>query len=250
MDPNEKLIISKIMAVLFSITLACSSHAQIWIEGQDIYCLKGQKEVEIKFSYEKLKVTDVITAFNYNKIKLLTEQDYLKYKYETYRKKGDSAKGVLWLEHWERNKRQVFEPEFRNFFNKGSKGMFRCDTSVHNSKYTLQVNVLRMDLGESEGTATCDFEMLIFETLNPEEIIARRTAYEVAGLKYEKREVLRSAVVATLLLPAVLLTGGGILNILFGENYLGYHSFSERVADSFANCGNDFGKKISEACRN
>ncbi len=103
------------MAVLlFSVHAPLKS--QVWIEGRNLSYLKGQKQINIQFSYEGMKVKEVATLWNYDTRRSKAEEEFVKQESKKYENKGKARSGEEWANEWEINKNAKYEPEFRRLF--------------------------------------------------------------------------------------------------------------------------------------
>ena len=148
-------IIKACMAItaLFFICITVSAQ-EVDISKGDLAILKGEKTINIEFTYEKMSVGD-----------FSKEADYIKKKTEEYNEK-EKGSGYIWATKWEEDKKQKFEPKFILGFTNLSKMTVNKD-----AKYTLILNTKALEPGYSIGiskrNAGIDGTVTIVETANP-----------------------------------------------------------------------------------
>lgn len=130
--------------------------------------LQGEKTIKTTFTYNDMVVG-----------KELTEEDYIKRKKEDYDKK-EPGRGEKWEKAWYDDRTERFEPQFNELFAKHA-GL----TTSEDSKYTLIFHTTRTEPGWNVGVmrapARIDGEVLIVETSNPTNIIAKFTVVNAPG---------------------------------------------------------------------
>ena len=135
------------------------------VDGGDVSILKGEKTINIEFTFVKLSVGD-----------FSKEADYIKKRTEELNAK-DSGTGDIWARKWQEDKEMRFAPKFILGFTNLS-GM----TVDKNAKYTMIVNTKAIEPGYSIGiskrNAGIDGAITIVETAN-------RTK-KVASLYFER----------------------------------------------------------------
>ena len=135
------------------------------VDGGDVSILKGEKTINIEFTYVKLSVGD-----------FSKEADYIKKRTEELNAK-DSGTGDIWARKWQEDKEMRFAPKFILGFTNLS-GI----TVDKNAKYTMIVNTKAIEPGYSIGiskrNAGIDGAITIVETAN-------RTK-KVASLYFER----------------------------------------------------------------
>jgi hypothetical protein len=161
----------KIFAVLM-MALAVSGYAQkIKLLEGDLSPLKGQKAIKTEFTYDDLTVG--------NK----KEADYVKDKKATYNEK-EAGKGDKWEEAWTDDRKNRFEPKFRELFAKHS-GM---TTAEESAQYTLIFKTTSMEPGYNIGitrkSASIDAEVWIVESANKEKVIAKISVLNAPGAQF------------------------------------------------------------------
>ncbi len=145
----------KIKAFLFLIAILFSSfsgYAQLVdLTKGDLSILKGETNINIEFTYEKMAVGD-----------FSKEEDYIKRKKEEYNTK-EAGTGEMWATKWAEDKKLKFEPKFILGFTKENKMTVSPD-----SKYTLIFNTKFLEpgysIGVSKRNAGIDGSVTIVET--------------------------------------------------------------------------------------
>jgi hypothetical protein len=125
----------------------------------------NEKEFSLDFSYKDMAIG-----------KLANESEYINKKIAEANK-IDSAAGIQWLNEWNRNKKQIYEPAFEKSLNHilKKKGII-VDRTITNSKYTMVLHTLFMELGwntypykiNPEVKPRIDVEVSIIDNKNPE----------------------------------------------------------------------------------
>ncbi|WP_212002794.1 hypothetical protein [Chitinophaga sp. HK235] len=122
------------------------------VEG-DLSALKNEKQLNVEYTYNQLKVG-----------KFDNEDDYIRKKTEEYNQK-EAGKGDNWAKAWKDDRKNRFEPKFEMLFNENSDikaGRFP------EAKYTLVFHTTFVEPGFNIGimrkNAYIDAEVLIVET--------------------------------------------------------------------------------------
>ena len=119
----------------------------------DLSILKGEKSINIEFTYEKMTVGDDGK-----------EADYIKRK-RTEMNDKEKGSGEIWARKWEEDKKQKYEPKFILGFTNLSKMTVSTD-----ARYTLIFNTKALEPGYSVGVAKrnagIDGTVTIVETAN------------------------------------------------------------------------------------
>jgi len=122
--------------------LATGVYAQkIVVEKGKIDFLKDEKEVTVKFTYENMKVGS------------MTEEAYIAKKKKEAEEKTPGG-GESWLQAWNQDRSNRFEPKFIGLFNDQmtAKGGFTIDTKT-GGKYVMTVNTYFTEPGFNVGVA-------------------------------------------------------------------------------------------------
>ncbi len=165
-----KLIKASIAATTF-LMLAFSADAQrVRVLDGSIDVLKGVKKLNIQFDYSKMGVG-----------KFETEEEYISKKKEDYNKK-ESGKGDEWSKSWKADRKNRFEPQFKELFAKHSD----INIGDHpNEKYTLIFKTTFTEPGFNvyitRKNAEIDGEAWIVETANPSNVIAKISVQNCPG---------------------------------------------------------------------
>jgi hypothetical protein len=161
------------MKNLFLITLIClslSGYGQKLklLEG-DVSVLKGQKAVKTEFTYDNMSVG-----------KFPKEADYVAQKKADYNKK-EAGTGDAWEEKWVSDRKERFEPQFRELFAEYGK----ISTVGEDSPYTLIFKTVKTEpgwnIGISRAPAYIDAEVWIVDTKDPAKVYAKISITKAPG---------------------------------------------------------------------
>lgn len=132
--------------------------------------LKGVTKINVQFDYSKMGVG-----------KFETEEEYINKKKEDYNKK-ESGKGDDWSRAWKADRKNRFEPQFKELFAK------YCDINIGdnpNEKYTIIFKTIYTEPGfniyVTRKNAEIDGEAWIIETANPSNVIAKISVQNCPG---------------------------------------------------------------------
>jgi hypothetical protein len=130
------------------------------IEG-DLGVLKGQKSVNAEFTYDKMSVG-----------KFPDEADYIAKKKEEYDKK-EPGRGDKWEAQWIADRKERFEPQFRELFSKYAD----MSTVDANAPYTLIFKTTMTEpgwnIGISRSPAFINAEVWVVDTKSPEKVLSK-----------------------------------------------------------------------------
>lgn len=162
--PHYNLIIKNYMkfmkhlfALLCSVLLLSTAHAQEDIGDVDLSFLAGQTKFNIEYKYDKMMIGDQ------------TEEAYKKEKIEKYNA-AQAGKGDRWAEKWVNSRAMVYEPMFEELLNKllfKSNKDAAAAKNQKDAKYTIVVNTLETYLGFNavvmKKNPFCKFEINFVE---------------------------------------------------------------------------------------
>ena len=136
----------------------------------DLKALKGESSLRLEFTYDNMVVGDEKTP----------EADYKKKKKQELNAK-EAGRGDSWEKAWVADRKERFEPKFRELFEKYSKKQIDS-----NSKYTLIFNTTRTEpgwvgVGIVRRSARIDAEVFVVETANRKNIIAKLLVENAPG---------------------------------------------------------------------
>ena len=164
------------MYVLTAFLAACAAGAsaqKISQQSGDVTMLAGQNKLLVQYDFKDLDIG-----------KEGSEDAYLKKKKEDLNAK-EPGKGVKFVEGWEKNKTERYEPKFEELFNKELEGKMTLSSSNKDAKYTLIVKTLTLYPGFNVGVmkypAYVSFAFVIVETANAGKELARMELREVQG---------------------------------------------------------------------
>lgn len=167
-----KLIQMTMLAAAMSIAAQSSAQKIKWETGDGLAFLKDQHALSVSYDYSKITV------------KGEQEEAYLKSQKEELNK-DEAGKGDDFVSEWTDARVNKYQKHFETQFNKDMvKEGWRIapDTAV---KYTVIVIANDMDLGKgktfSKKPALIDFTILIVETGNKDNIVAKGTLEDVKG---------------------------------------------------------------------
>ena len=155
---------------LMLLGLSFSGYAQkIKLVSGSLAGLKGEKSVNAEFTYNDMGVG-----------KFAKEEDYVNKKKGEYNEK-EAGKGDKWAQAWVDDRKEKFEPQFRELFAKQS-DLSSVDA---NAKYTMIVHTIFTEpgynIGISSMPAYINLEVLIVETANKSTVVATITVMKIPG---------------------------------------------------------------------
>ena len=155
---------------LMLLSLSFSGYAQkIKLVSGSLSGLKGEKSVNAEFTYNDMGVG-----------KFDKEEDYVNKKKGEYNEK-EAGKGDKWAQAWVDDRKERFEPQFRELFAKQS-DLSSVDA---NAKYTMIVHTTFTEpgynIGISSMPAFINMEVIIVETANKSNIVATITVTKAPG---------------------------------------------------------------------
>jgi hypothetical protein len=160
-----------VIIALLAISLGGYAQKIKLVEG-DPKVLKGQTSVNTEFTYDNMSVG-----------KYSNEKDYLDEKKKAYNDK-EPGKGDSWVLKWEADRKERFEPKFRELFTKESD----MGASDANAKYTLIFKTTKTEPGFNVGImkqpAFIDGELWIVETQNKDKVLAKLSIAKVPGSQF------------------------------------------------------------------
>lgn len=158
---------------LIALSAVSASAQKIVQESGDVKMLAGQTKLMVEYDFKDLDIG-----------KEGSEADYLKKKKDDLNAK-EAGKGDKFVEGWERNKEDRYEPKFEELFNKEMDGKMNLSTANKDAKYKLIVKTLTLYPGFNVGVmkypAYVSFEFIIVETANPGKELAKMQLQKVAG---------------------------------------------------------------------
>jgi hypothetical protein len=135
----------------------------------DLKALKGQTTIRLEFTYDNMTIGK----------DELTEADYIARKKSEFDKK-EAGRGDKWEKAWVSDRKERFEPNFTELFEKHSRLKINND-----SKYTLIFHTTRTEPGWNVGVmrapARIDGEAILVETGKPTNVIAKITVTNAPG---------------------------------------------------------------------
>jgi len=156
---------------------AVSASAQKMVqESGDVKMLAGQTKLLVEYDFKDLDMG-----------KEGSESDYLKKKRDDLNAK-EAGKGDKFVEGWERNKEDRYEPKFEELFNKEMDGKMNLGTGNKDAKYKLIVKTLTLypgyNIGISKVPSYVSFEFIIVETANPTKELSKIEVRNVQGSQF------------------------------------------------------------------
>lgn len=146
------------VAVLVIFTLTANAQRIKTIEG-DIAVLKGEKTINIEFTYNDMSVG-----------KFEHESEYIEKKKGEYNAK-EPGRGDNWAKSWIADRKLVFEPKFIDLFEKSTDMVVKAT-----AKYTIIFHTTTTEPGYNiyitKKNAEIDAEATVVETANRSKIIA------------------------------------------------------------------------------
>lgn len=162
-------MIKKLLTILFIVIYTSSFAQRIKLLEGDLSKLKGVSGFKTEFTYDNMIVG-----------KDLSEKDYIAEKKATFNEK-EPGRGEKWEKAWVDDRKERFEPQFRELFSKHS-GMTAVDDQ---SPYTLIFKTTRTEPGWNVGVmrvpAYIDGEAWIVSSSDPGKIIAKLSITKSPG---------------------------------------------------------------------
>lgn len=156
-------------AMLLTLSVAVYAQKIKVVEGS-LTPLKGQKALKTEFSYDDMTIGK----------DGLTEKAYLEKRRGELNEK-EQGRGDKFATQWVNDRKERFEPQFRELFSKHT-GFSTVDD---NSQYTLIFHTTRTEPGWNVGVmrvpAFIDGEVLVVETANKSNVIAKLTLTKAPG---------------------------------------------------------------------
>jgi hypothetical protein len=162
-------IMKKVLLILLMCVSSLGFAQKIKLIEGDLSALQGQTAIKTEFTYDNMIVG-----------KDLSEEEYIKEKKKKFNEK-ENGRGEKWEEAWKADRKDRFEPQFRELFSKHS-GMSTVD---ENSPYTLIFKTTRTEPGWNIGItkmpAFIDGEAWIVDSKNPSKVIAKISLVKSPG---------------------------------------------------------------------
>jgi hypothetical protein len=162
------------------LALSLAGYAQkIKIVEGSLAPLKGQKSVNTQFTYNDMLIGG----------KSIPEKEYLEKRKGELNEK-EPGRGDKFAEAWVNDRKERFEPQFRELFAKYSE-MSSVDEKA---QYTIIFHTTRTEVGFNVGVASkpayIDAEATVVETANPSKVVAKITilkalGYQAMGMDWE-----------------------------------------------------------------
>ncbi|HEV7230418.1 MAG TPA: hypothetical protein VGO45_03755 [Bacteroidia bacterium] len=157
--------------------LTNTMQAQKWSQGKDFAFLKGQKELNLEYNYDKLVISKNETP----------EDDYIKDKVAKGNEK-EPGKGDKWLVGWQKARKNSYQPKFEDLLNKTLGDGISAGEGKTTAKYTMIVRTVMIEPGFNVGVmkkpADADFDILIVETADHSKVKAKGTVNNVPGSNF------------------------------------------------------------------
>jgi hypothetical protein len=159
----------KKLIVIVILTCALSGYAQkIYLKQGSLKPLKGEKAMRLEFSYDNMMVGD------------FPENDYVTKNREELNTK-DPGRGTIWETKWYGDRKERFEPKFILLFSKYSRLMLSEDAKHTMIVHTTGTEPGWLASGIIRSDAKVNLEILIVETANRENVIARMVMKDIPG---------------------------------------------------------------------
>lgn len=145
----------------------------------DASVLKGQKKMNIIFTFDGLRVG-----------KEPSEETYLQTR-TAERNKKNPGSGDRWAKSWQRDKEEIYPEKFTYLFNKiaAETHKIQVDPTAKDAKYTMNVHATWIEPGFNipnvmKRPALVDFEITIYETANPSNIVYKALIIKAPGASF------------------------------------------------------------------
>ena len=156
------------IALVLCAGVATLSAQKVKLVNGDLKPLKDVSSINVSFCYDGMAVG-----------KFENEADYVEKKREEYNAK-EPGKGDSWAAIWEENREHRYEPKFIELFEKHIKRAVSED-----AEYTVVFHTIFTEPGFNVGVmrkpASIDADVLVVETANPDNVIARLTVKNAPG---------------------------------------------------------------------
>jgi len=144
---------------------------------KDFKLLKGEKEVEVVFIYDNLR----LMKDNF------TEEEYKKRHEEQLNKKNEGT-GEIWIKSWERSKEEIWDLKFLMLTNKYTDNKIKFTKKAPESKYLLLVDVTWIypgwDAGIVKQVAKVTSTLKLVSRDNPTVVLAQHTFTDMPGNQF------------------------------------------------------------------
>lgn len=136
--------------------------------------IKGDKNVNLVFTYENVKVGK------------MEEAAYIERETKE-RDEKEAGTGEVWAGKWQADKEERYPPKFVKLFNEYGGDYFGTNVVLDatDSKYTMKINVSWIEPGFNVGVmrkpAGTNMEISIFETAKPDDILYEATIINSPG---------------------------------------------------------------------
>ncbi len=167
----KKLILA-VIAVVFMMSGSQAQKIKTVSGNPDV--IKGDKNVNLVFTYENVKVGK------------MEEAAYLEREIGE-RDEKEAGTGEVWAGKWQADKEVRFPPRFVKLFNQYGGDYFGTNVVLDaaDSKYTMKINVSWIEPGFNVGVmrkpAGTNMEISIFETANPDGVLYEATILNSPG---------------------------------------------------------------------
>ena len=214
------------MATVITVMAVSSSFAQKikWEKGGDLAFMKGQTTVATQYDYANVTVKGAPEQTYVNDQKADLNAD----------KAGD---GDAFAAEWTDARAKKYQPGFEKGFNKSLEKDGIAVNNEGNAKYTVMVVTNDMQLGKGKTfvrkPALVTYSIIIVETANKDNIVAKGTLEEVEG------EV--NAPKGSGWIP------GGVGTAMSVTANVQNRDYSNRIAKSYEKAGEILGKSIRKA---
>ena len=164
----------RLIAIVGFIATVITAHAQKMVQEMgDVSMLAGQNKMLVEYDFSELDMG-----------KYGNEKEYLNKK-RTELNEKEAGKGDKWVEGWEKNKENRYEPKFEELFNKVLADKMMISTTYKDAKYKLVVKTLTLypgyNIGVSKIPAYCSYSFIIVERSNPETVLSKISVNNVRG---------------------------------------------------------------------
>lgn len=173
------------LSALFLLIGTLAFSQSIKLRDGELSALKGVKKLNIKFTYDDMKVGK------------MSESDYIDKKVEEYNKK-EKGKGDTWKENWVNDREKRFEPSFKELFEKYAEIPLK---QGEDEKFTLVVNTdftePGFNIGIMRSNAYVDLTCSFYEKGNDKPIcvlfIKKSPGRDFGGYDFDSGERIEEA---------------------------------------------------------
>lgn len=167
----KNILSAALTALLVFVALQPAAAQSVRLKDGSLNVLKGATKLNVTYDYSKMGVG-----------RFETEDEYIEQKKADYNKK-EAGRGDVWEKAWRADRKNRFQPQFEELFNKYGGKLMIGDFS--SSPYTLILKTTYTEPGfniyVTRKNAMINAEVWIVETANPDKPLAILTITKSPG---------------------------------------------------------------------